>query len=80
MLFPPSDVPRFPLTCLGSRREQTRSLTLSLLVVARNQRRAAINTYFPCRICKGFNDAEGTREFLFALPRFARDEVEDDLY
>ena len=78
MLFPPSAVPGFE-----ARIENviiSHSLTLSLLVVARNQRRAAINTYFPCRICKGFNDAEGTREFLFALPRFARDEVEDDLY
>ena len=28
-----------------------------------------------CRNFKGFNDAEGTKEFLFALPRFARDEV-----
>ena len=27
------------------------------------------------RICEGFDDAEGTKEFLFALPRFARDEV-----
>ena len=36
-----------------------------------------MNTYLSCRICEGFNDAEGTREFLFALPRFARDEVED---
>ena len=32
---------------------------------------------YPCRICEGFRDAEGTREFLFALPRFARDEVEN---
>ena len=31
----------------------------------------------PCRICEGFRDADGTREFLFALPRFARDEVEN---
>ena len=30
-----------------------------------------------CRICEGFRDADGTREFLFALPRFARDEVEN---
>ena len=27
------------------------------------------------RICRGFTDADGKREFLFALPRFARDEV-----
>lgn len=27
------------------------------------------------RICRGFTDADGEREFLFALPRFARDEV-----
>ena len=32
---------------------------------------------FDCvhRICRGFTDADGKREFLFALPRFARDEV-----
>lgn len=28
-----------------------------------------------CRVCRGFDDADGKREFLFALPRFARDEV-----
>ena len=38
-----------------------------------------MNTYLSCRICEGFNDAERTTEFLFALPRFARDEVEDFL-
>ena len=28
-----------------------------------------------CRTCDGFYDPEGIKEFLFALPRFARDEV-----
>ena len=32
------------------------------------------------RIIKGFYDDEGTKEFLFALPRFARDEASDIIY
>lgn len=28
-----------------------------------------------CRVCKGFRDSDGDREFLFSLPRFPRDEV-----
>ena len=31
--------------------------------------------YHFLRIITGFGDKEGTREFLFALPRFAADEV-----
>jgi len=37
---------------------------------------------FDCvhRVCRGFTDADGKREFLFALPRFARDEVKLCVY
>lgn len=31
-------------------------------------------SFFIHRICEGFDDSEGIREFLFALPRFSRDE------
>ena len=34
-----------------------------------------IDVCFFTRIITGFGDKEGTREFLFALPRFAADEV-----
>lgn len=35
--------------------------------------------YHSLRIITGFRDKEGTREFLFALPRFAADEVRKNI-
>lgn len=55
---------------------QRRKGVVSVLLIWRSITCTYIMLYVvSCRNFKGFNDAEGTKEFLFALPRFARDEV-----